>query len=350
MNDNKTKMKKMSDYIKRYRWIPTVALALAGIGLMAYYNHCDTACSYLRGDIFGLDLKWVGIAFMAVLILLTALGQTGLVRACLAGGLGVEVYLYSFQIQNDIYCPFCLAFSAMVILMFIINYELPSAWRENRRRLWLYFLGEADLPLVKIRSFPLLVAAILGYLFVVLSFSGSAIPAYGQEKTGDIPSLGKGTCEIVIFSDYFCRPCRMLDTGVEGNLKDLLTTGKVKIIFADLPSTRLSPMYARYYLYGVNATGDAESVLRLRRSLFEAAQIKRLASEAALIEYLKEMNLAWKKMDEKPVFAKLNTLMAENGIDATPTCVIRYSPAQTKKFVGVDDAQNALADLKMRLK
>ncbi|NLN39567.1 MAG: hypothetical protein GX155_08215, partial [Smithella sp.] len=105
------KMSEMFHNIKRYRWAPTVLLAGAGIGIMAYYDNCDTACSYLKGDIFGIDLKWVGIAFMSLLIVLTALRQTDLVRACLAGGLGVEVHLYAFQFQNDVYCPFCLMFS-----------------------------------------------------------------------------------------------------------------------------------------------------------------------------------------------------------------------------------------------
>ena len=340
----------MTGLLKKYRWIPTVALALTGIGIMAYYNHCDTACSYLKGDIFGIDLKWVGIAFMTVLILLTAFGQTGLVRACLAGGLGVEIHLYAFQIQNDIYCPFCLAFSVTVILMFIINYELPSAWRENRRRMWLYFLGEADLPLVKIRSFPLLAAAVLGYLFVVMTFSGSVTPAYGQESPGGLPSLGKGSCEIIMFSDYFCRPCRILDASAESDLKEILATGGAKLVFADVPTTRLSPMYARYYLYGVHAAGDVERVLRLRRVLFEAAQINRLNAEEKLIAHLRNKNIIWKKIDEKPVFAELNALIREKGIDATPTCVIRYSASETKKYVGTDEVKKALSDLKTRLK
>lgn len=343
-------MSEMFHNIKRYRWAPTVLLAGAGIGIMAYYDNCDTACSYLKGDIFGIDLKWVGIAFMSLLIVLTALRQTDLVRACLAGGLGVEVHLYAFQFQNDVYCPFCLMFSALVILMFIINYEVPSAWRKNRRRIWLYFLGEAHFPPLKIRSFPLLGAAVLGYLFIVLAFSGSVTPAYGQDKPGEIPSLGNGSCEIMLFSDYFCRPCRLLDTGTEADIKELLATGKVKIVFADIPATRLSPLYARYYIYGAHASPDAECVLRLRRSLFQAAQINRAGSEGELVEYLKAMNIPWEKMDEKPVFAKLNALIAEKGIDATPTCVISCPSSETKKYVGVDEAKKALADLKMQLK
>jgi len=82
---------------------------------MAYYDYCDTTCSYLQGDIFGIDLKWVGIAYMTVIIACAVFQQTSFVRALLAAGLGVEVHLYAFQIQNDVYCPFCLAFSAMLI-------------------------------------------------------------------------------------------------------------------------------------------------------------------------------------------------------------------------------------------
>ncbi|MFZ3104016.1 MAG: hypothetical protein WA096_04855, partial [Smithella sp.] len=36
--------------------------------LMAYYDYCDTTCSYLKGDIFGIDLKWVGIFYVSVVI------------------------------------------------------------------------------------------------------------------------------------------------------------------------------------------------------------------------------------------------------------------------------------------
>ena len=100
--------------IKKYRSIITIALSLIGIVLMMYYDYCDTACSYLKGDIWGINLKWVGIAYMLAIIIFAALRLSPFVRALLAAGLGVEVHLYAFQVQNDVYCPFCLAFSAMV--------------------------------------------------------------------------------------------------------------------------------------------------------------------------------------------------------------------------------------------
>ena len=106
---------KIMDSVKKYRHIVTIVLALIGIGIMAYYNYCNTTCSYLKGDIFGIDLKWVGMAFMAAVIVFAAFKQTPSVRALLAAGLGVEVHLYAFQVQNNVYCPFCLAISVMLI-------------------------------------------------------------------------------------------------------------------------------------------------------------------------------------------------------------------------------------------
>ncbi len=231
-------MLKLANVIKKTRLLVTVILALAGIGLMAYYDSCDTACSYLKGDVLGIDLKWVGIAFMSVIIVFAVFRQIPFVRALLAAGLGVEVHLYAFQIQNDVYCPFCLAFSILVIASFLINYELPSAWRENRRRMWLYFLGEVNFPLFKINKLPLLMVSVLGYLVIVFSFSGSATPAYGQDKNYDIPSLGQGACEVARFTDYFCPPCRMIDSKAESLFNELPATGQIKIRFVNIPVRR----------------------------------------------------------------------------------------------------------------
>lgn len=96
-------MLKIAEGIKRYRRSITIALALTGIGLMMYYDYCDTSCSYLKGDILGIDLKWVGVVFMTAIIAFAVFRQTPLVRTLLAAGLGVEVYLYAFQLQNDVY-------------------------------------------------------------------------------------------------------------------------------------------------------------------------------------------------------------------------------------------------------
>lgn len=187
----------MCEGMKKYRGLITVILACAGIGLMAYYDYCDTACSYLKGDIWGVDLKWIGIGFMSVMIVLTIFRQTSFVRFLLAGALGVEVYLFAFQIIHDVYCPFCLAFSVLVIAMFIVHYERPS----DRQKIWLYFLGEASFPRFKIHKLPLIISAVMGFLFVLLFFSGSVTPVYGQNMTSHATFPEKGICEAILLTE-----------------------------------------------------------------------------------------------------------------------------------------------------
>jgi thiol:disulfide interchange protein DsbA len=337
------------DFIKKYRGLITIVLSLIGIGIMAYYDYCDTTCSYLKGDIWGIDLKWFGIAYMVVIIAFAAFRQTPFVRALLAAGLGVEVHLYAFQVQNDVYCPFCLAFSVMLILSFIINYEVPSAWRENRRRMWLYFLGEVDFPMFRIHKLPLLIFSLLGYLTILFTFSGSVTPAYGQTTDGVVPSLGKGKYEIVMFADYFCPPCRRIDTKAEPLLKELLATGHVKITFVDVPFSPVTPMYAKYYLYAVNAGANAKELLRIRASLFSAAQVNNIQKENVMLGYLSEQKITWKPYDEKPVFQQLSGIIKQNDVKRTPTCVIKYSSADVKKYVGDDEIWNGLVKLKAHI-
>lgn len=332
--------------IKKYRHIITIALALIGIGLMAYYDYCDTACSYLQGDILGIDLKWVGVAYMSVIIIFAAFKQMSFVRALLAAGLGVEVYLYYFQIENDVYCPFCLAFSVMLILSFLMNYEVPSAWRENRRRIWLYFLGEVSFPMFRLYKLPLLLFSIAGYLTILLTFSGSVTPAFGQINENAVPSIGKGPYEIIMFTDYFCPPCRRIDTKAEPLLKELLATGKVKITFVDVPFAQATPVYAKYYLYAANADASADNIFNVRNLFFEAAQGRHIQEEIGLLAFIKEKNIKLKPLDEKSVFPILTAIAKNNKVRATPTCVIRYSAKDTKTFVGDSEIWGELKKLR----
>ncbi len=167
-------------FVSGHRLALTVILALAGIGIMAFYAVCDTACSYLRGDIFGLDLKYVGVLFMAVLIALSFFHQADMLRMFVAAGIGVEIYLVAFQIEENIFCPFCLAFGVLVILMYIVNYERRSLSNKWLHTL-LYAFGDAKIPFSGDRRHPVLIWMIAGYLFVSLSFTGSAIPLYAVD-------------------------------------------------------------------------------------------------------------------------------------------------------------------------
>jgi hypothetical protein len=339
----------MKDFTRKYRHIMTIALSLAGIVVMIYYDYCNTECSYLKGDIWGIDLKWVGIAYMIAVIIFAAFKLSPFVRAALAAGLGVEVHLYAFQIQNDVYCPFCLTFSIMLILSFIINYEVPSAWREKRSRMWIYFLGEADFPMFRLNKLPLLIFSLLGYLTILFTFSGSVTPAFGLEISSGVPTLGNGSYEITWYADYFCPPCLRIDTKADPLLKKLLATKKVKITFVDVPFHAITPVYAKYYLYAANANSGANNILHIRKILFDAAQVKKIQTEIALVTYLKEQNIPLKTLDERSIFPILSHMIKKDNIKSTPTCIIRYSAKDVKIFVGDEEIWNGLNALKTHI-
>lgn len=201
----------------------------------------------------------------------------------------------------------------------------------------------------KIKRLPLLLASVLGYLTILLTFSGSVTAIYAQDSVRVIPSLGKGPYEVIMFGDYFCPPCRRIDTKAESLLKGLLTTEQVKITFIDVPFNRATPVYAKYYLYAVNADSGMNHVFHVRKILFNAAQVNRIQEEGALAAYLKEQQIVWKAMNEKAVFPLMSAAIKENKVDATPTCIIKYSTADVKKYIGDDEIWDGLTKFKAYL-
>ena len=140
--------------------ITNILFPLIGIGVMVFYDVCDTNCSSLQGAFLGLDLKWIGILFMTVLLVMALLPASrwavsvGHLRTLmLSGALGGEVMLVRFQVVHDTYCPFCLVFGASVLVLFASNYG-----QMNRYLVWGAFLA--------------------GIVAFALFFEGSVVPLY----------------------------------------------------------------------------------------------------------------------------------------------------------------------------
>ena len=113
-------MKESNGNMKR---ILTLILALTGIGVTIVYALCLGSCSYLKGDLLGLDLKYLGIFYMTVILILAFMRRTLLTLLLLAFGVGGELFLIGYQVHSGVYCPYCLAFAATVFLAFIINFQ-----------------------------------------------------------------------------------------------------------------------------------------------------------------------------------------------------------------------------------
>jgi thiol-disulfide isomerase/thioredoxin len=333
--------------LMHHRLMVTILPALIGIGLMAYYASCDTACSYLRGDIFGIDLKYVGVGYMAAIILLALLKQADLLRMLVAAGIGVEVFLVCFQVSENIFCPFCLTFGLMVLFMYLINYERGSMMNKWHQKL-IYIFGDAKIPFLDRQRMPLLAMMMIGYLFVCVSFTGSATPAYAADGA-NVPSYGQGAWELIIFTDYFCPPCQSAEKDLEPELERLLARGDIKITFVDLPGHRETALYAKYFLAAVAANKGYQNILKTRNILFSLAAQKKIDQENVLAAYLQSKNIALRVIDPKPVFKQWSAMIKQFEIDQTPTCVLRFSSAYTRKFADLEHIRTELIpDLRKR--
>lgn len=323
-----------------HRRIITLILAVIGIGLMAFYTVCDTACSYLRGDIFGIDLKYIGVGYMAAIIILALLKQADLIRMLIAAGIGVEVFLVSFQVSENVFCPFCLTFGIMVLLMYLVNYE-----RFGMRNKWyqklIYVFGDAKIPFTGQSRLPLLAMMIMGYIFVSFFFSGTATPAYAADNTA-VPSYGKGSWELIVFTDYFCPPCQSVEKYLEPELERLLARGDVKITFVDFPGHKGTALYAKYFLSAVAADKGYQNVMKARNVLFSLAYQKKIDQEDALATALKSQNIALKIIDPIPVYNQWSAMIKRYEIDQTPTCVLRFSSAFTRKYADSEHIRTEL--------
>lgn len=158
------------------------------------------------------------------------------------------------------------------------------------------------------------------------------------------PSFGEGKTSVRLYTDYFCPPCRQMEPDIEPLLKELVRDKIITLTFVDTPFYRHSSLYVRYFLYAINEKKDLEHALYVRRSLIEAAK-KGLDSAQKLEAFLKEKKIAFKPFDPKPVFDSLSRHLKEDGIDATPSCVIEAN-GKTSKFGGAGNITDALTALR----
>ncbi len=313
----------------------TILFALAGIGVMVFYATCDTDCSYLQGDIFGADLKYIGVLYMAVIALLAWMKSDSLLRVMLAGGLGGEVFLVWFQMNEGVYCPYCLAFMACLIAAFAANYEPPGV--TGWRRLF-YLLGEVRFP-PGVKRYPLALFALAGFCLMVLTFTGRTLPVYAAE-TGP-RSYGTGGTEIRVYTDYFCGPCSKAEPRVEKLIEEIVRKGKGRIVFIDTPIHQETILYAKYFIFAMAAANnDIATANRIRRTLFEAAGAG-IRTPAGLEEFLKARGVRTALQNTAPFFRQYTEYITTDKVKSTPTIVV-VTPAGKASYGGGDDIVKTL--------
>jgi uncharacterized membrane protein len=304
--------------VKKKRFL-TIGLALAGIIVILGYQFCFGSCSNLKGSVLGVDLKYLGIAYMIVILILALTRQTLLSLLALAFGAGGEIFLIGYQVRSGVYCPYCLVFAAVVILALIINFE------RSRKGLTALAAG-------------------VGMVFFLLLFSGSTTLSYAAAPP--LPSFGKGPVEVRIYTDYFCGPCRAEETEVMALITELVDKALIRVIFIDTPIHKETILYAGYFLSALNAKegGDLRQAVTIRAALFEAASEK-VSDKEGLELFLKKKGIALRPFDTAPVFKIFSNYLNEDRINSTPSCVI-IGPRGKQTLVGREDTVKALRNLR----
>jgi thiol:disulfide interchange protein DsbA len=271
----------------------------------------------LKGGFFGIDLKYLGLAYPVLLLLLVFLKQDLPHLALLSLGVGMEINLVAFQVRNETYCPYCLIFAAILVFLFLFN--------SRRSRLPLMGIGVA-----------------LGFLLCLLFFKGVASPVYADEVL--LPTFGKGKVQVRLYTDYFCGPCSHMEPKIEPLLKDLVQRNVITLTFIDTPVHTPTPLYARYFLYIFNQDKRFDQILRSRAFLFGAARDK-IGEKERLEDYLRAHEVKFKECDPGPTFAAFTALINEDKVKSTPTCVI-INDGKKAAFSGEIQITNALELLK----
>ncbi len=326
-----------------FRKILTVALAVIGIGTIWYYLQCSDSCAYLKGGIFGIDLKYIGIPFMAFVILAALAGWSGLLRIILAAGIGGEFFLIGYQISQSIFCPYCLVFALTLILAFAVNHR-RTALETTGWRKFVYLLGDVQVRFKGVpKTVPLSLATVSGFLAFVLAFTGSPVPVYAAESPLPIV-YGSGPAEVRLYSDYFCFPCQTLEDDAEALLGQVIARRKARILFVDTPIHKETALYARYFLYATWSEPGYERAEKARKALFSAAK-DGIGNETELMNYLKAKGIKTVQCPTTDYFNALTDYLKKDRVDSTPTCVI-VTPEGKRTY---DSRKSILAALKILL-
>ena len=303
--------------MKEKRYVANLILPLIGIGLIVYYSLCGESCAYLKGGVFGIDLTYAGLVFAGLLFVLTLLKWEGIRLFLLSAAIGTEIYLVAFQVYQGVFCPYCLMFGVVLVALFVLNFRVS-------------------------RKLLITISVLLGFLFFLLFFEGSARPVLADNLL--MPTFGNGKAKVRIYTDYFCGPCERLEPKLESILARLVRKNIASVTFVDTPIHAPTPTYARYFLYIINEQNDFEHVLRMRAVLFDAAR-SNITQKEKLEEYLVKNQVRFKQLDTVPIFAALNKYLKEDAIDSTPTVVI-YEGQNKGLYKGGPDILKALEALK----
>ncbi len=281
----------------------------------------------LRGDILGLDLNIMGIILYSLLLVSTVFYLKFYPRdwfmkaiaAVVSVGMGAEIILVKFQVQNNTYCPKCIISGFFFLTMFFV--VAPS-----------------------LKKWVLILLIVLGALFTSVTFNGSVTPSYAEEIRYPVFGSEKAGIEIIVYSDYFCPACGKTDEQINIALRKL--RDKATIRFVDVPLHPGSLDYAELFLYAWFESGNnLESAIKVRETLFEAAKTK--TDQPGVTKILTAKGIPYKidRNRAREIFRSVyNPMMQTDKIRGTPSLAVVKGDSR-KTYVGGAEILKALGEI-----
>jgi protein-disulfide isomerase len=189
---------------------------------------------------------------------------------------------------------------------------------------------------------------LLNTLCILVVLATTIRPAHGAEGA-PVFSHGAGPYEVIIFSDYFCQPCQKVEEELGEAISDIIRRGGVRVTFVDMPLFKLTPLYARYFLYALNASATYRDALKARKLLFDKASRLGAITEEHLARDFRLEGLTIKPYDTRPSLARYSEMIRKYQISATPTFVFIYSPDDIRKYSGIEQIRKGMAELAQAL-
>ena len=175
----------------------------------------------------------------------------------------------------------------------------------------------------------ILLSVILGFVFLMTFFQ--SIPLKIDTGGQALPSFGRGEVKVRLYTDYFCSPCREVEPAAEAVLYDLVRKDRINLTFIDIPIHQHTPVYTAYYLSLAQRERALDSVLRIRKALFRAAE-KKIEEKKGLREYLTREGFDVKNVDEKKNSAEAAVYLQEDEVGGTPTLVMVQGKKKIRYF------------------
>jgi len=314
--------------------------ATAGVALSAasYFNWCVfEGCQTLHGtEAFGVPVSIWGVAFFSVitfLALMPKLRGAGLVRAfLLAAALGAEVVLVRIQVQLSEYCVVCLAITAVVIALCVLDF---LRFRSERTKGGM--AGARGMI-----GLGLAVAGLLsGYVAAGPVWAAIMPPAdYDRDQVrqvlAKVPHVGpEGSWPVVrIYSDYLCPFCRKKEPEMQSVIERY--QDQARFYFMDLPTKgSASELYITLFLATQLGDNDQAKILAARERLFFLAGSQE-GSADMLVNSLRSMGVSMltESGPIENVYGAMLQMARLDGVTSTPTIIVEDRLGRRSIFKG----------------